>query len=84
MSANGRSIDNDTFDSYRLLKIEFPEELNKYFWDQLMGSLVLENSLKHNKPLSGAIVKPKTGISPETLLEMVKELVDGGCDFKRG
>jgi ribulose-bisphosphate carboxylase large chain len=36
---------------------------------------------QYNKPLFGAIIKPKIGISPETLLDMVKELVDGGVDF---
>ena len=29
-----------------------------------------------DKPLLGSIIKPKTGISPQVLLEMVKELVD--------
>jgi ribulose-bisphosphate carboxylase large chain len=35
----------------------------------------------HNKTLLGGIVKPKTGITPEVLLEMVKEMVDGGINF---
>ena len=39
------------------------------------------NSPEENKPLFGAIVKPKTGITPEVLLEMVKELVEGGVNF---
>jgi len=78
----GGQVDIDTFDSCRLLKIEFPEELNKYFLGPAHGISGIRKFIgKHNKPLSGAIVKPKTGISPETLLEMVKELVDGGCDF---
>ena len=34
-----------------------------------------------DKPLFGAIVKPKTGITPQVLLEMVKELVEGGVNF---
>ena len=36
---------------------------------------------QYNKPLSGAIIKPKTGISVEVLLEMTRQLVDGGVDF---
>jgi len=37
---------------------------------------------QYNKPLFGGIIKPKSGITPQVLLEMVKELVDGkGCDF---
>ena len=34
-----------------------------------------------NRPLFGGIVKPKTGISPSILLDMVKEMVDGGVNF---
>lgn len=35
----------------------------------------------YNKPLFGGIIKPKTGITPDQLLDMVKQLVDGGVDF---
>lgn len=34
-----------------------------------------------NKPLFGGIVKPKTGLRPNQLLDLVKELLDGGVDF---
>jgi len=34
-----------------------------------------------NKPLFGGIVKPKVGLSPEKHLELVKLLIDGGCNF---
>ena len=34
-----------------------------------------------NRPFLGGIVKPKTGINKYTLLEMIKEMVDGGVDF---
>lgn len=35
----------------------------------------------YGKPLFGGIIKPKTGITPQVLLEMTKELVDGGVNF---
>lgn len=35
----------------------------------------------HGKPLFGGIVKPKTGIEPYMLLEMTKEMVEGGVNF---
>ena len=35
----------------------------------------------YDKPLLGAIIKPKIGIKPNVLLDMVKQLVDGGVDF---
>lgn len=34
-----------------------------------------------NKPLFGGIVKPKTGLKSAQLLDLVKELLDGGVDF---
>jgi ribulose-bisphosphate carboxylase large chain len=34
-----------------------------------------------NKPFFGGIIKPKVGMSPEILLEAVKEMVDGGVNF---
>jgi len=34
-----------------------------------------------NRPFFGGIIKPKVGMSPETLLEAVKEMVDGGVNF---
>jgi ribulose-bisphosphate carboxylase large chain len=36
---------------------------------------------QYNKPLFGSIIKPKIGITPKVLLEIVKQLVDGGVDF---
>jgi ribulose 1,5-bisphosphate carboxylase large subunit-like protein len=35
----------------------------------------------YNKPLLGGIVKPKVGMTPEQLLDMVKEMVEGGVNF---
>ena len=35
----------------------------------------------YDKPLCGGIVKPKTGVSAQCLLEIVKEMVDGGVNF---
>mgnify|MGYP001172339920 FL=1 len=78
----GGQVDIDTFDSCRLKNIQFPSSLSKYFLGPAYGISGIRKFIgTENKPLSGAIVKPKTGMSPETLLEMVKELVDGGCDF---
>lgn len=35
----------------------------------------------YDKPFFGGIIKPKTGITPDQLLDMTKELVEGGVDF---
>ncbi|MBU1200207.1 hypothetical protein KJ953_01570 [Patescibacteria group bacterium] len=35
----------------------------------------------YNKPLLGGIIKPKVGLRPKQLLEVVKEMVEGGVNF---
>ena len=78
----GGQMDIEIFQSCRLLELEFPNTVKKYFLGPKYGITGMRDFTKqYNKPFSGAIVKPKTGISPATLLEMIKELVDGGCDF---
>ena len=78
----GGQVDIDVFDSCRLLSIDFPSTVKKYFLGPAHGITGIRKFVGQvDKPLSGAIVKPKTGMSASTLLEMVKELVDGGCDF---
>lgn len=78
----GGQLDIDKIKYCRLLHLEFPEAILNYFkWPKYGLSGVREYTNVYNKPLLGAIIKPKTGISPETLLEMVKELVDGGVNF---
>ena len=78
----GGQMDIDTFDSCRLIHLVFPDAVKKYFLGPAHGITGMRDYTKrYNKPFSGAIVKPKTGMPAETLLNMVKELVDGGCDF---
>lgn len=78
----GGQMDIEIFETCRLLQLEFPSTVKKYFLGPKYGITGMRDFTKQfNKPFSGAIVKPKTGISPSTLLEMVKELVEGGCDF---
>jgi len=38
-------------------------------------------SVVENKPFFGGIIKPKVGMSPDVLLEAVKEMVHGGVNF---
>lgn len=78
----GGQMDIDTFRSCRLKKLEFNQEVKKYFMGPKYGITGMRSfTNSHGKPFSGAIVKPKTGMNASTLLEMVKELVDGGVDF---
>jgi ribulose 1,5-bisphosphate carboxylase large subunit-like protein len=78
----GGQMDIDNILHCRLLKLEFPKEVHKYFMGPKYGiSGIREYINVQDKPLLGAIIKPKTGISPSVLLEMVKELVEGGVNF---
>ena len=73
----GGQMDIDIFESCRLTKINFPKEVLKNYLGPKYGISGLRKiSSQIDKPFSGAIIKPKTGMSPNVLLEMVKELVD--------
>jgi ribulose-bisphosphate carboxylase large chain len=65
-----------------LKRIQFPKDVEQHFLGPKHGIAGIRKFVnRYDKPLSGAIVKPKTGISPATLADMVKELLDGGVDF---
>ncbi len=78
----GGQMDIDIFKSCRLKYVEFPESVKKNFLGPKFGINGMRKlTNQYSKPFSGAIVKPKIGMNANTLLEMVKELVDGGVDF---
>jgi ribulose-bisphosphate carboxylase large chain len=78
----GGQMDIDNILKCQVLDIKFPESVEKIFLGPKFGITgIREFTGVYDKPLFGAIVKPKTGITPQTLLEMVKELVEGGVNF---
>lgn len=78
----GGQLDIDIISKCQVQDIWFPQSVHDQFLGPKFGvSGIREYTKCYNKPLLGAIVKPKTGISPETLLSMVKELVEGGVNF---
>lgn len=78
----GGHVDIDIIQGCRLLNIEFPDSVKAAFLGPKFGLTGFRQLTgQYNKPLFGSIVKPKIGVSPETLLEMVKQMVDGGADF---
>jgi ribulose-bisphosphate carboxylase large chain len=79
----GGQLDIDTIRDCHLLDLELPEEVEKkYFLGPKFG---IEGIRKFtgatDKPLLGGIVKPKVGLNSATLLEVVKQLVEGGVNF---
>lgn len=78
----GGHVDIAIITKCRLVGLELPESVTKHFLGPKFGlSGIREFTGQYNKPLLGGIVKPKIGITPQVLLEMVKQMVDGGVDF---
>lgn len=78
----GGQLDIDIIDQCHILDIDFPESILHQFKGPKYGiSGIREYTKTYNKPVLGAIVKPKIGVDSNTLLEMVKELVEGGVNF---
>jgi len=78
----GGHVDIAIITQCRLIKLELPETVTRHFLGPKFGlSGFRQLTGQYGKPLFGSIVKPKIGITPEVLLEMVKQMVDGGVDF---
>jgi ribulose-bisphosphate carboxylase large chain len=78
----GGHVDIDIITKCRLIQLELPNSITKHFLGPKFGlSGIRKFTGQYDKPLFGSIVKPKIGITPEVLLEMVKQMVDGGVDF---
>jgi len=79
----GGQMDIDNVLKCHLLNLTFPEKIiNQYFKKPKQGiDGIRKYTNAFDKPLLGGIVKPKTGISPDVLLQMVKQMVEGGVNF---
>ncbi len=78
----GGQMDIAEVEKCHLLKLDLPPSVEKMFLGPKYGiDGIREFTGCHDKPLFGGIVKPKIGVTPETLLEMVKEMVEGGVNF---
>jgi ribulose-bisphosphate carboxylase large chain len=79
----GGNTDIDRIRRCRALSLEFsPAYVAANFQKPKYGlSGFRQLTGQYNKPLFGGIVKPKTGITPQQLLDITKQLVDGGVDF---
>lgn len=79
----GGQMDIDNILKCHALKIEIsPHVENKYFRGPKYGISGIRNFVgAHQQPLFGGIVKPKNGITPHQLLDMTKEMVEGGVHF---
>lgn len=78
----GGQLDIDNITKCIVEKIHFPEEIKNAFKGPKYGiDGIRKFTNVYDKPLLGGIVKPKIGVSPAVLLEMVQEMVVGGVNF---
>jgi ribulose-bisphosphate carboxylase large chain len=79
----GGQVDILEIQKCHILNIELPEEVENSF--RLKPAYGIDGFRKLNgvneKPFLGGIIKPKVGMSPEILLEVVKEMVSSGVNF---
>ena len=79
----GGQVDILEIQKCHILNIELPEDVENSF--RLKPAYGIDGFRKLNgvykKPFLGGIIKPKVGMSPEILLEVVKEMVDSGVNF---
>lgn len=79
----GGLVDVDTIQKCRALSIEFDQQFIDTTFNKPKYGLsgFRAKTQRYNTPLFGGIIKPKTGLTPHQLLDMTKQLVDGGVDF---
>jgi len=78
----GGQLDIDSIQGCQVLNVEFPKRVNKHFLGPKFGINGIREFTKiSDRPILGGIVKPKIGVNPSILLDLVKELVDGGVNF---
>lgn len=78
----GGQLDIDIISQCQLIDLEFPSSVLSQFKGPKFGvDGIRKFTGVYDKPLVGGIIKPKTGMSPTILLEMTKQLVEGGANF---
>ena len=79
----GGQCDIDEVVECHVLDVEFPESMLKSLKGPKIGLKEIKEycGIAQDQTIFGGITKPKIGLSPEKHLDLVKKLVDGGCNF---
>lgn len=79
----GGQVDILEIQKCHVLDIELPNEVERNFSLQPAFGITGWRDFNgvYGKPFLGGIIKPKVGMSPEVLLQAVKEMVYGGVNF---
>jgi ribulose-bisphosphate carboxylase large chain len=74
----GGQSDIDLIQRCRVINIEGLPYMN----DPVLGMKAMKERVgAENRPLFGGIVKPKSGLTVNQLLDIVEQMIDGGADF---
>jgi len=79
----GGQLDIDTIQKCHLVDLKLPKIAEDQYFKKAKYGIdgIRKFTNVYDKPLLGGICKPKTGVSANILLDMVKEMVDGGVNF---
>ena len=78
----GGQVDIEYIRKCRAIDIYIPPCVEAVFLKPKYGLSGMRDYVKsHNVPLFGGIMKPKTGLTPQQMLDMTKQMVGGGVDF---
>jgi len=78
----GGQMDIDIIHECRLIDLKLPLSILSQYQGPRHGVAGIRSYLcAHDRPLVGGIVKPKTGVTPEKLRDVIVEMADGGIDF---
>jgi len=79
----GGQCDIDLIQGCELLDIRLTQKMRACLQGPVIGLKEMKAycGIGDDKILFGGIVKPKVGLSPARHLDLVKQLIDGGCNF---
>ncbi|MBI4128833.1 MAG: hypothetical protein HY460_02165 [Parcubacteria group bacterium] len=79
----GGQCDIDVIQGCELLDIRLTPAMRSCLVGPVIGlkEMKAHCGVGEDKILFGGIVKPKVGLSPQRHLDLVKQLIDGGCNF---
>jgi len=82
MCVQGGQLDIDIIETCKLVDLDLPEVIVRQYNGPSRGVEGIREYLgAFNRPLIGGIVKPKTGLTIQELVDICVKMADGGVDF---